>query len=74
LSVQVSITSHSFLTPHFIFFFFCSVLGIAGLATAFALAQSGHRVRIFEKRSGINQVRNIYNLTHHFKSSDVANI
>lgn len=29
--------------------------GIAGLATAFALAQSGHRVRIFEKRSGINQ-------------------
>lgn len=29
--------------------------GIAGLATAFALAQSGHRVRIFERRSGINQ-------------------
>jgi len=30
--------------------------GIAGLATAFALARSGHRVRVFDKLDGSRQV------------------
>jgi NAD(P)-binding Rossmann-like domain len=33
--------------------------GIAGMAAAYALSQSGHRVRVLEKYPGLGQVRTL---------------
>jgi len=43
--------------------------GIAGLATAFALARSGHRVRVFDKLDGSHQVFFLF-----FKSKSCTDI
>lgn len=36
--------------------YFCLPLGLAGLASAYALAASGHRVRVFEKSKVVSTV------------------